>query len=150
MTLPAPASTSTETPNAPKSPPCPVCAGPMWDNRGRKHNPRAPDFRCKTAGCQGVIWPHRASRTPSTGPTPVAAIIPQVAAAIVSRQASGDDAPSDPTVALYRDCAIAVLKRVRPLAVQAGVTLGDQAIAAMIATLFIARHNRQTNVQRVH
>jgi len=152
MTLPVPAP-SAEPPSAPTSPRCPVCGGPMWDNRSRKHNAKAPDFRCKTASCQGVIWPHRASRTPSIGPTPVAAIVPQVAAAIASRQASDNDAPADPTVTLYRDCAIAVLKRVRPLAVQAGVTLGDQALAAMIATLFIARHNRQTSAQpvgRVH
>jgi hypothetical protein len=29
----------------------------MWDNRGRKTNPRAPDFRCKDkANCDGAIW----------------------------------------------------------------------------------------------
>src|SRR5690348_12077921 len=38
---------------------CPKCAGPMWDNRERKKNPRAPDYKCKDPGCDGVIWPPR-------------------------------------------------------------------------------------------
>jgi hypothetical protein len=31
----------------------------MWDNRESKRNPRAPDFKCKNAGCDGVVWPPR-------------------------------------------------------------------------------------------
>jgi hypothetical protein len=31
----------------------------MWDNRAAKKNPRAPDYKCKTTGCEGVIWPPR-------------------------------------------------------------------------------------------
>ena len=41
------------------SPSCPKCDGEMWDNRAVKKNPRAPDYKCKTAGCEGVIWPPR-------------------------------------------------------------------------------------------
>ncbi|HEX6536613.1 MAG TPA: hypothetical protein VF041_18650 [Gemmatimonadaceae bacterium] len=48
------------------SPSCPICGGPMWDDRATKRNPRAPDFRCKNRprvrggpGCEGVIWPPR-------------------------------------------------------------------------------------------
>ena len=34
-------------------PPCPQCGGEMWDNRGRKKNPKAPDFVCKDKqGCK--------------------------------------------------------------------------------------------------
>jgi hypothetical protein len=40
-------------------PMCPKCQGEMWDNRASKRNPRAPDFKCKTSGCEGVIWPPR-------------------------------------------------------------------------------------------
>ena len=29
----------------------------MWDNRARKTNPRAPDFKCRTPDCTGRIWP---------------------------------------------------------------------------------------------
>jgi hypothetical protein len=36
---------------------CPVCEGEMWDNRAKKTNPKAPDFRCKDKNCEGVIWP---------------------------------------------------------------------------------------------
>jgi hypothetical protein len=28
----------------------------MWDNREKKTNPKAPDFKCKDKNCQGVIW----------------------------------------------------------------------------------------------
>ena len=48
------------------SPACPICGGPMWDDRSSKRNPRAPDFKCKNRprerggpGCEGVIWPPR-------------------------------------------------------------------------------------------
>lgn len=32
-------------------PACPQCGGDMWDNRGRKKNPKAPDFKCKDKSC---------------------------------------------------------------------------------------------------
>jgi len=40
-------------------PRCPKCAGPMWDNREGKRNPKAPDFKCKNRNCDGVVWPPR-------------------------------------------------------------------------------------------
>jgi len=51
-----------QTAKAPETatPACPTCGGEMWDNRVAKKNPRAPDFKCKTVGCEGVIWPPRA------------------------------------------------------------------------------------------
>ena len=42
-----------------QSPACPKCAGQMWDNRETKRNPKAPDYKCKTDGCDGIIWPPR-------------------------------------------------------------------------------------------
>jgi hypothetical protein len=39
-------------------PSCPTCSGSMWDNREKKTNPKAPDFKCKDKNCQGVIWRH--------------------------------------------------------------------------------------------
>lgn len=46
------------------SPTCPICDGPMYDDRTSKKNPAAPDFKCKNKpkalggpGCKGVIWP---------------------------------------------------------------------------------------------
>ena len=58
-------------------PSCPICGGPMWDDRLSKRNPRAPDFKCKNKpkerggpGCEGVIWPPR-DGSPSPYPAPV-------------------------------------------------------------------------------
>ena len=48
------------------SPPCPKCAGQMWDNRASKRNPKAPDYKCKTDGCDGIIWPPREAGAVST------------------------------------------------------------------------------------
>src|SRR5260221_5639742 len=55
---------------------CPICGGPMWDDRESKRNPRAPDFKCRNKprgrggpGCEGVIWPSR-DGTPSPYPPP--------------------------------------------------------------------------------
>jgi hypothetical protein len=43
---------------------CPVCGGPVWDNRESKRNPKAPDYKCRDKNCDGVIWPERsATRT---------------------------------------------------------------------------------------
>ncbi len=35
----------------------------MWDNRSKKTNPKAPDFKCKDKDCDGVIWPPRGAKT---------------------------------------------------------------------------------------
>ena len=53
-----------------EAPVCPKCGGEMWDNRARKKNPRAPDFKCKAAGCEGVIWPPRDPNAPRPVATP--------------------------------------------------------------------------------
>lgn len=39
-------------------PSCPTCSGSMWDNREKKTNPKAPDWKCRDKNCQGVIWRH--------------------------------------------------------------------------------------------
>jgi len=59
-------------PSDPNKPPCPVCAGPMWDNRPKKLsgavNPKAPDFGCKDKGCAGRIWKAPAAPAPAAAP----------------------------------------------------------------------------------
>lgn len=47
---------------ADEQPECPKCGGRMWDNRIGKRNPKAPDFKCKDRGCDGVIWPEKEDR----------------------------------------------------------------------------------------
>lgn len=50
------------------TPACPKCGGEMWDNRESKRNPRAPDFKCRDKGCEGVIWPPRDPDAPPPAP----------------------------------------------------------------------------------
>jgi hypothetical protein len=37
-------------------PSCPKCGGKMWDNRTTKRNPKAPDAKCRSRSCDGVVW----------------------------------------------------------------------------------------------
>ena len=50
-----------KAPAAGIAPLCPVCSGPMWDNRDTpdkpKLDPRAPDYKCRNKECSGAIWP---------------------------------------------------------------------------------------------
>jgi hypothetical protein len=46
-------------PLATDEPSCPKCGGRMWDNRISKRNPKAPDFKCRSRSCDGVVWPPR-------------------------------------------------------------------------------------------
>src|SRR4051812_42044583 len=70
------------------APPCPKCGGDMWDNRESKRNPKAPDFKCKDKGCDGVVWP---PRTASAGAAPVASSIGSsgASASVAPRQQQG-------------------------------------------------------------
>jgi hypothetical protein len=45
---------------------CPKCGGRMWDNRASKRNPKAPDYKCRSRSCDGVIWPTRTSSNDSS------------------------------------------------------------------------------------
>src|SRR4051812_27275088 len=73
------------------TPPCPKCGGDMWDNRESKRNPKAPDFKCKDKGCDGVVWP---PRTASAGAAPGASSIGSSgASASVAPQQQGNAQP---------------------------------------------------------
>ena len=54
--VPIPAATG---PLALDEPSCPKCGGRMWDNRLSKRNPKAPDYKCRSRSCDGVVWPPR-------------------------------------------------------------------------------------------
>jgi hypothetical protein len=54
-------------PLASDEPSCPKCGGRMWDNRLSKRNPKAPDYKCRSRSCDGVIWPPRAGANVSKG-----------------------------------------------------------------------------------
>jgi hypothetical protein len=46
-------------------PSCPKCGGRMWDNRVSKRNPKAPDYKCRSRSCDGVVWP---AKVPAAAP----------------------------------------------------------------------------------
>jgi hypothetical protein len=57
-------------PRAIDEPSCPKCGGRMWDNRLSKRNPKAPDYKCRSRSCDGVIWPARTSTRADTRTEP--------------------------------------------------------------------------------
>ena len=77
VAAPAPGAVGAHT-NADGLPNCPICGGPMWDDRLTKRNPKAPDFKCRNKpkerggpGCEGIIWPPRnGAASPYPAPTP--------------------------------------------------------------------------------
>jgi hypothetical protein len=80
---------------APGMPACPICGGPMWDDRTSKRNPKAPDFKCKNKprerggpGCEGVIWPPR-----DGSPSPYPASAPRRSVGSPSSGSSADNGP---------------------------------------------------------
>lgn len=58
--------TAATGPLASDEPSCPKCGGRMWDNRLSKRNPKAPDYKCRSRSCDGVIWPSRGTGNAST------------------------------------------------------------------------------------
>lgn len=64
------ANAATTTPREPLTtdePSCPTCGGRMWDNRLTKRNPKAPDYKCRSRSCDGVIWPAKGSSAAANG-----------------------------------------------------------------------------------
>jgi hypothetical protein len=139
-------------------PACPVCGGRMWDNRGRKTNPKAPDFKCRTPDCTGRIWPGQlAAENEADVPTADGA---GAAGAIATTLPPGPLADAVRSVvetvsartlrarvrselrACYLDATNFVLAEVRPKYEAAGVPCTDATVAAITATLFIATCNR--------
>lgn len=119
---------------------CPLCNGQMWDNRKDKQNPRAPDFKCKDRSCKGVIWPPKGKKD---APKPVSQGHPE----FLANQEEEDRAelagkigpPEKPKLTkLYLDATEFVLDKVIPKFEEKEIGLTDTAVAAMIATVFIA------------
>lgn len=49
---------------------CPICNREMWNNIGRKTNPKQPDYKCKDKNCKGVIWPPKQPGQQAPSPAP--------------------------------------------------------------------------------
>jgi hypothetical protein len=77
-------------------PNCPKCQGAMWDNRIGKKNPKAPDFKCKDRGCDGVIWPPRGAKPAgaAVAPEPSGAVTPGMPACPICAGPMWDDRTS--------------------------------------------------------
>jgi hypothetical protein len=128
---------------------CPKCGGSnMYDNREENAQRVAtgqkarPDFKCKTAGCEGVIWPPRngaapraAARPASTTkqPTNIGGPLPWEEQETGSAPVARTDVPA--SFALYDRCFEHAFK----VASAAKIT-DQQAIASMAATLYIQAH----------
>lgn len=81
-------------------PPCPQCGGEMWDNRGRKKNPKQADFRCKDKNCTDESGYQTSAWAPRPGavqkPQPKPAAHPQPAATPATVPAGKYDPDNDP------------------------------------------------------
>ena len=126
QTIPLPASAD--------KPGCPKCGGPMWDNRLSKRNAKAPDFKCRDRSCTGVIWPNRR----------VVARVLQASG--VAQDRNENHREQQPLLRLrdrYVELAEFVLQTVRPIYQQNGLACGEEAVAAITATLFIGETRRE-------
>jgi len=88
-------------------PPCPKCKGPMYDNRDKnlerlaEGKKRMPDFKCKAAGCEEVIW-H-----------------------VSEKKENGQDKPEAPAPAPGREMTGTEFKELMGEADAAGIKTGD-------------------------
>jgi hypothetical protein len=132
-------------------PACPVCGGRMWDNRTRKTNPKAPDFKCRTPECAGRIWPGQLTvethadvpagvANRATRPGPLADAVRSVVETVTARTRRAQVRAE--LRACYLDSTEFVLDEVRAKYEAAGVPCTDATVAAITATVFIATCNR--------
>lgn len=144
-------------------PVCPLCLGPMWDNRATKRSPSAPDFKCRNRTCGGRLWPTRVDSIAATlerrqadgtlpirGAAPRAETAPETATSPAAAPAvrPAVDSPADMARAHFRTRAALracyatatdfVLSQIVPRYAAAGLTVSDQAVAQIVATLFAA------------
>jgi hypothetical protein len=112
---------------------CPKCQGPMWDNRGKKTNPKAPDFKCKNKTCDGVIWPPKPTTwagTPS-------------AQTVAANPVAGSIPPTPSIAQVYIESTDFVLATIVPRYEAKEIGCTPEAIASMVATIFIARRKEE-------
>lgn len=113
---------------------CPKCNSEIYDNRADKasgvKSAKWPDFKCKSKSCDWAQWPEKGQKaTPSAPIVAPSAVQPQSGAFQPGRDAA--------LIELYWDSYERVTKRIA--AERMMETFKGEAIAAMIATLFIQR-----------
>src|SRR5689334_2873775 len=107
---------------------CPQCGAEVWDNRGKKKNPKGPDFKCRQNSEHAFWLPKQAFPEKVARPKPA----PE---GTEPRPATGSR--DDDIVALYTDSLDRVLAKLKQEKLTDFFQSAD--IAAMCATLFIAR-----------
>jgi hypothetical protein len=122
---------------------CPVCHGPLWDNRETKRNPKAPDYKCKDKNCDGAIWPPKNGAAPARPTAPSNAKQPFSGGPhIPGLDEAPDDAYTkaldferfDKMKALYTNAYLHAAELAHG---QFGNDVSDVAVSSMTATLFI-------------
>lgn len=115
-------------------PVCPKCGGALWDNRQSKKNPKQPDYKCKDAGCDGVIWPPREPKRQAAPQQPSAP------APSTSDEPQGDVTKTE---LLARMCKVHgqiakfVIEHESPLMETSQFGDSPEAVSARINTIFI-------------
>jgi len=111
---------------------CPKCGGEMWDNRLKKTNPKAPDFKCKDKSCEGVIWPPK-----NRGPQRVE---------IPARQEVPNEPESEATLGdlftVYDVCMGHAIKVAAQCKAKHDLGFTAEGVAAIAATLVIAAQKK--------
>lgn len=122
---------------------CPKCEGPMWDNRATKRNPKAPDFKCKDASCDGAIWPPK-NGAPPRAAAPVKQPFSSGAPLPWEGEETGAPPKDEPPheklqhlFAVYAACEDHILATSVQKFTKAQVGASPESIAAQIATLYI-------------
>ena len=144
-------------------PVCPLCLGPMWDNRATKRSPSAPDFKCRNRTCGGRLWPTpidsiaaTLERRQADGTLPIRGAAPRVESAPATATAPTNEPAERPATNTPADMARAhfrtraalracyatatdfVLAQIVPRYTAAGLSVSDLAVAQIVATLFAA------------
>lgn len=111
---------------------CPKCGGQMWDNRETKKNPKAPDYKCRDRGCDGVVWPPKGQ---AAAPAPVKQAFtsgPRI------EQIDGpiDMVQLERLFALYGVCVSEAIQQAKKMD-EADIGSTPETVARMVNTLFI-------------
>lgn len=136
-------------------PKCPQCGGYMWNQKGGKYpwKPGTPIWKCKDKECAkagGVIWEPKTVITTTVLGSQVtyAANKPNAHLPPLLQNQEAEDAaelagkigpPEKPKLTkLYLDATEFVLEKIVCLYEAKEIGVSDQAVAAMVATVFIA------------
>ena len=135
-------------------PTCPKCSGSLWDNRATKRNPKQPDYKCKDATCDGVIWPPK-NGAPRAAAAPTAKVAFTTGGHIPGDEngpytaytetgAAPHEAPStaDKLLKLFQVYDVCFDHAHSLAKAKIGASATHEGIAAQAATLYISAYQR--------